>query len=33
MDMNKVALNCLEMRKKIISKLYQIQIKAVNYAL
>ena len=33
MDLGKVALNCLELRKKIISKLYQIQIKAVNYAL
>ena len=28
-----MALNCLELRKQIISKLYQIQIKAVNYAL
>ena len=33
MDESKVLLHCHTRRKKIISKLYQIQIKAVNFAL
>ena len=33
MDSTKVAAHCLVQQKKIISKLYQIQIKAVNHAL